>query len=308
MSAAKRYLFVYEFDTVELKGKAILDTELARTFLTIVAAGNFAGAADRLNVTPSTVSARIFALEELLGRRLFVRNKAGASLTPAGRQFQKHASTLVRTVAQARQDVGVPRGFAAALTVGGRFALWERLLQRWLPAMREAAPEVSIRAEVGFEDDLMLGLVEGRLDFAVMYTPQSRPGLKVEPLLAEKLVLVSTSREDGPAPGPGYVHVDWGPEFDAKHSARFPDFAGPALSVNTGWLGLQHILAVGGSGYFQERLVRGLAAEGRLVLHADAPVFELPAYVVYSEEDASSALAPALHALRRVAAAAGEAP
>ena len=279
-----------------------MDVELARTFLGIVEAGSFAGAAEGLNVTQTTVSARIRSLESRLGRRLFVRNKAGAALTAAGRQFQKHASTLVRTVAQARQDVGVPRGFEAALTVGGRFALWEQLLQRWLPAMQEAAPAVSIRAEVGFEDDLMLGLVEGRLDFAVMYTPQSRPGLKVESLLDEKLVLVSTSPESGPEPGPDYVHVDWGPEFDAKHSARFPDFVGPALSVNTGWLGLQHILAVGGSGYFQERLVRDLVAEGRLALHANAPTFELPAYVVHSAEDASSALDIALQTLRRIAA------
>jgi DNA-binding transcriptional LysR family regulator len=278
-----------------------MDTEQARTFLAIVTAGSFAGAADRLNVTPSTVSARIFALEELLGCRLFVRNKAGAVLTASGRQFQKHASTLVRTVAQARQDVGIPRGFQAALTVGGRFGLWEQLLQGWLPAMRQAAPEVSIRGEVGFEDDLMLGLVEGRLDFAVMYTPQSRPGLRVEPLLEEKLVLVSTSRDGGPEPGPGYVHVDWGPEFDAKHSARFPDYAGPALSLNTGWLALQHIMAVGGSGYFQERLVRGLVAEGRLVLHEDAPTFALPAYVVHSADEASKALNLALQTLRRIA-------
>lgn len=297
----KRYLLHNEFDVFELRA-APLDTEQARTFLTIVAAGSFAGAADRLNVTPSTVSARIAALEELLGCRLFVRNKAGAVLTAAGRQFQKHASALVRTVAQARRDVGVPHGFSAALTVGGRFALWEQLLQRWLPAMREAAPEVSIRAEVGFEDDLMLGLVEGRLDLAVMYTPQSRPGLKVEPLLAEKLVLVATSPAFGPEPGSAYVHVDWGPEFDAKHSARYPDFAGAALSVNTGWLGLQHILAVGGSGYFQERLVRPLVEAGRLALLADAPGFELPAYAVYSADDRSQALATALRTLRRIAA------
>src|SRR5690606_26667935 len=92
-----------------------VDTELARTFLTIVAAGSFAGAADRLNVTASTVSSRIAQLEEQLRCRLFVRNKAGATLTAAGRQFQKHASMLVRTVAQARQDVGVPRGFESAL-------------------------------------------------------------------------------------------------------------------------------------------------------------------------------------------------
>ena len=79
-----------------------MDTELARTFLTVVATGNFVSAAERLHVTQSTVSARIHALEEQLGCTLFVRNKAGTTLTPAGRQFQKHASTLVRTVEQAR--------------------------------------------------------------------------------------------------------------------------------------------------------------------------------------------------------------
>ena len=54
-----------------------METELARTFLTVVAAGNFVSAADRLHVTQSTVSARIHTLEEQLGCSLFVRNKAG---------------------------------------------------------------------------------------------------------------------------------------------------------------------------------------------------------------------------------------
>src|SRR3546814_1109765 len=88
---------------------------------------------------------------------------------------------------QARHDVGVPRGFRAALTVGGRFGLWEQFLLRWLPLMRESAPDISVRAEIGLEADLMPGLVEGRLDIGVMYTPQSRPGLKVEPLFEERL-------------------------------------------------------------------------------------------------------------------------
>ncbi|MGH6903755.1 MAG: LysR family transcriptional regulator, partial [Geminicoccaceae bacterium] len=55
-----------------------METELARTFLTVVAAGNFISAAERLHVTQSTVSARIHTLEEQLGSSLFVRNKAGA--------------------------------------------------------------------------------------------------------------------------------------------------------------------------------------------------------------------------------------
>lgn len=279
-----------------------METELARTFLTVIAEGNFIKASERLHLTQSTVSARIRLLEEQLGCRLFVRNKGGTALTPSGREFQKHASTLVRTVEQARQDVGVPRGFAGALTIGARIGLWEGLLSHWLPAMRRVAPEISIRAEIGFEPDLMQGLVEGRLDIAVMYTPQSRPGLKVERLLAERLILVTT-RPDARTPSdPGYVLIDWGPEFIARHGASFPDFAGPAITANIGWLGLTHILAAGGSGYFPERLVRPHMEAGSLVLCEDAPDFTLPAYSVWAANDDNPALPRALSELERIAA------
>ena len=287
-----------------------MDTELARTFLTIIAAGNFISAAERLHVTQSTVSARVRTLEDQLGCTLFVRNKAGTNLTPAGRQFQKHAATLLRTLEQARHDVGVPQGFRAALAIGGRFGLWEQLLLKWLPLMRTMAPDVSLRAEIGMESELMQGLVEGRLDIGVMYTPQSRPGLKVEPLLEERLVLISSDTSSDAArlaePGPDYVYVDWGPEFYAKHSASFPDIAGPALTASIGWIGLQHILENGGAGYFPLRLVRPHLESGRLVRPAGAPEFSLPAYVVYATESDPDLLEKALGAIHRVAAAEAE--
>ena len=279
-----------------------MDTELARTFLTVVTAGNFIGAAERLHVTQSTVSARIQTLEEQLGCKLFVRNKAGTTLTPAGRQFQKHAGTLVRTVEQARQDVGVPRGFRAALTVGGRFGLWEQLLLRWLRRMRETAPDISIRAEIGFESDLMQGLVEGRIDIGVMYTPQSRPGLKVELLLEETLLLVSTDKAGTVEPCSDYVYIDWGPEFYARHNTSFPEFIGPAVTANIGWLGLRHILENGGSGYFPARLVRPYLDAGRLTSSQAAPVFSLPAYVVYPADFDADVFGVALAAIRDLAA------
>ncbi len=279
-----------------------MDTELARTFLTVVSAGNFVSAAAQLNVTQSTVSARIHNLEEQLGCILFVRNKAGTTLTPSGRQFQKHASTLVRTVELARHDVGVPQGFRAALTVGGRFGLWEQLLLRWLPLMRSSAPDISLRAEVGFEPELMQGLVEGRLDIGVMYAPQSRPGLTVEPLLEERLILVSTDPEGLPQPGRDYVYIDWGPEFYARHSAAFPDFVGAALTANVGWLGLQHLLANGGSGYFPARLVRPYLAQGRLTHLRGALEFSQPTYLVYPAEADATIFGPALAGMRVLAA------
>lgn len=279
-----------------------METELARTFLTVVAAGNFISAADRLHVTQSTVSARIRTLEEQLACTLFVRNKAGTVLTPAGRQFQKHAASLVRTVEQARQDVGVPMGYRAVLAVGGRVGLWENLLLRWLLLMQETAPDVSLRAEIGFEEDLMQRLIEGRIDIGVMYTPQSRPGLRVELLLEDRLVFVSSFPTSEPNPGKGYVYIDWGPEFYAKHSVSFPEFVSAGLLVNIGWLGLQHILENGGSGYFPVRLVRSHLENGRLHVVRNAPEFRHPAYVVYSREAEGDLVSTAVAGMRQVAA------
>lgn len=279
-----------------------MDTELARTFLAVIAGGSFVAAAQRLHVTQSTVSTRIQRLEETLGAELFVRNKAGTTLTPAGQQFQRHASLLTRTVEQARQEIGIASGYRATLTVGGRMGLWEGLLLRWLPIFAALAPDVAVRAIIGFEEDLMQAMVEGRADIGVMYTPHARPGLRIEPLLEEQLVLVST-REDPPAePGPDYVYVDWGPEFFAHHSLAFPNFTGAALTVNIGWLGLQRILVHGGTGYFPTRLIRDDELAGRLHRVAAAPEFRLPSYLCFSPNGDADPLALALETIRRVAA------
>src|SRR4030065_358540 len=122
-----------------------------RTFLTGPATGNFGAAANRLHITQSTVSARIHTLETTLGARLFQRGRNGAELTPAGKRFMRHAKHLVRTVEQARHDVGLPHGFRDVLTLSGRIALWEGVLPRWVAWVREAAPGVLPRHEIGLE-------------------------------------------------------------------------------------------------------------------------------------------------------------
>jgi DNA-binding transcriptional LysR family regulator len=278
-----------------------MDTELARTFLTVIARGNFISAADQLHVSQSTVSTRIHTLEDQLGCILFVRNKAGTTLTSAGRQFQRHAATLVRTIEQARHDIGIPEGFGNSLVVGGRIGLWEEFLLKWLQMLREARPEISIRAESSLEPELMQGLIDGRIDIGVMYTPQSRPGLKLEQLFEEKLVMVSTDSKGKPEPQPGYVYIDWGPEFYARHSACFPNFGGPPLTANIGWLGLQHVLKNGGSGYFPMRIIRPHLKTKRLTLIGNAPEFSMPAYAVYPVDCDRDLFGIVLELMHRVA-------
>jgi DNA-binding transcriptional LysR family regulator len=277
-----------------------MDTELARTFLTVAATGNFVAAASRLHITQSTVSTRVQTLEAALGARLFQRGRNGAELTAAGRRFLRHAKNLVRTVEQARHDVGLPRGFRDVLTLSGRIALWEGFLPHWAAWMRTAAPDVSLRMEIGFEADIMQSLVEGTVDIGVMYTPATRSGLAVEPLFDESLLLVTSDLARG-WPDSEYIHVDWGPEFHAQFGEHYPDAGPPALLANVGWLGVQHLLAYGGSGYYPVRLVRQHLAAGRLWRVPHSPMFRLPAWMVYPRDAVSPALKRALDGLRQLA-------
>ncbi|MDT8406634.1 MAG: LysR family transcriptional regulator [Methylococcales bacterium] len=277
-----------------------MDIDQIKTFLSVAANGSFLEAANRLYVTQSTVSMRIQRLEAYLGVRLFVRNRAGASLTLPGKRFLRHAKSLLLTLEQARHDIGLPSRFRASVTISARIALWENLLPRWLGEIRRKVPDISIRSDIGFEEDLMRGLIEGSIDIGMMYTPQHNPGLQIEHLFDETLVLL-TSDPSRPWPNDDYIYVDWGPGFYAQHSHSYPDLERPAQVVNIGWLGVQLVLHNGGSCFLPIRLAEPLLANGKLFPVANSPRFALPAYMVATNDGNPERLQPILQYLRGLA-------
>ena len=194
-----------------------MNIEHIKTFLEIAATGNFNRAAERLNVTQSTASARIKTLEDRLDRVLFLRGRNGATLTAAGRRFHRYALSAVRAWEQARQETALPEGYRAYLGLGSQVSLWERLILKWIPWMRQEAPDVALRLEADYSDSLMRRLSEGLLDIGVMYLPRTASGLVIEKLLEERLVLVATSRRSITTGWrDDYVFVDWGTDYRAN--------------------------------------------------------------------------------------------
>lgn len=261
-----------------------MDIDRARTFLEIVHCGSFLRAADRLHVTQTTVSARIRTLEEELGRQLFVRNRNGAQLTPAGREFERYAQSFVQIWERARHQLAIPSGRTSVVALGGELSLWNPLLLDWLVWMKQAKPEIAIHAHVGVPDQLLDQLRTGVLDIAILYAPKLLPGFRVEILQEEQLVLVRTVAKDGkPDAASTYVYVDWGPLFAAQHDASSTAFGEPGLFVGLGPLGLSYILRAGGMGYFRRGVVAPLIAAGELKMFEGAPEFTYPVYAVYPE-------------------------
>lgn len=273
-----------------------MDIDLARTFLEIIRSGSFMAAAERLHITQTAVTARVQNLEGQLGCSLFVRNRGGARLTEHGERFVGHASQLVQTWEAARRELPLPVGTDDLLALGCETSLWNPLMANWLGRLRRQQPGMAITAEVNEPRVLHEKLQHGVLDAALVHQPEYWPGMQVEHLLEEKLIMVRTVAREGP-----YVYVDWGDDFRRQHDGALPHLARPGLILNLGPLALHYLLEYGGSGYFRTRVVQRPLEEGRLERVQDMPEFSYPVYLVYPRAKQGGLLTGALAVLRELA-------
>lgn len=273
-----------------------MDIDLARTFLEIIRSGSFIATAERLHFTQTAVTARVHNLEEQLGCRLFVRNRAGARLTDDGQRFVAYATQLVQTWEAARRDLPLSQSGDKLLTLGSEVSLCNPLMLAWAQRLRQGLASHAIRLEVASGEELQKKLDLGVLDAALVHQPEYWPGLQVEQLLEEKLIQVVQTQN--PAP---YLYVDWGPAFRKQHNQALPECSRAALSFSLGPLALQYLVQCGGRGYFRTRVVQRYLDEGILKRVEQAPEFSYPIYLVHARASESPALTKAIELLREIA-------
>lgn len=279
-----------------------MDVDVARTFLEVVRTGSFVAAAGNLNLTQTAVSARIRVLEAELKRPVFIRNKAGARLTPAGEHFLRFATNMVQIWERARHAVALPPGRETVVTIGAELSLWSPLLRHLLLWMRRECPELAVKTQIANMQTLIDQVQSGALDVAVVYGAAKRPGIIAELLFQEKLVLVRTTPTKTRLRPEQHIYVDWGEDFAASYQAAFPDYPNPVVSISYGPLALDYILATGGSGYFRKGFVRPYLEDGRLALVPNSPEFEYSAYAVHSVQADEGVMARMRSGLRAAAA------
>lgn len=76
-----------------------------RYFVAVAEELNFRRAAERLHISQPPLSLQIKTLEEVVGGKLFERNKQHVFLTPAGLVFLKHARHVLDEADKARMSV-----------------------------------------------------------------------------------------------------------------------------------------------------------------------------------------------------------
>ena len=160
-------------------------------FIAIADTLSFNRAAQRLNVSQSTLTSQIVSLEESLGLQLFERSRSGTLLTTVGRELHPNALKVIEEF-QGFVDraESMTRGPAGTYRLGVTPTLGPYLLPYVLPALhtRYGALRLSVREDA--PRSLEAGLASGKHDLILTALPVDDSRLTVAPLFREPLKLI----------------------------------------------------------------------------------------------------------------------
>lgn len=251
-----------------------MQPELVETFLDLVDTRSFHRSAERLGVTQSTVSTRIAALESDLGVRLFVRSRAGTELTTEGLKFAPHARALRVAWAEARRAV-TPMGEAAlSLRIGIQNDLAADRIGDWVQGFRRALPHCAFYIGPDYSAQMCRDIAEGRLDFAVLFTPHPGPDLHFTTLGEARYRLVSSDTDRRAELRPDrYIRANYAPAFAAAHAAMLPEMGDATLASGQSAAVAGMLTSLGGAAFVPEETARTLVAQAGFRLVSDvAPI------------------------------------
>ena len=161
-----------------------------RAYRSIVEAGSFTRAAERLGTTHTSLSRQIGQLERELGARLLNRNSRGLTPTEAGARYYLDCVDILDRLDIARQrvkgDAGSPSGL---LRVSLPHAIGALELGQWLPGFLQRHP--GIRLDLSC-DDRAVDLIKGGFDMAIRISgPLADSTLAARELAVSERVLVA---------------------------------------------------------------------------------------------------------------------
>lgn len=145
---------------------------------------SFTRAANEIHITQGAVSHQILGLEAQLGVPLFVRKKAGLTLTSAGRAYWVEISPALRQIERATQDLVTSKGNGGALNLSVASTFGSYWLIPRLSGFVSAHPEITLNlsTHVGPVD-----FSSSSHDAAIEFCEGAAPGLHAE--LVSPLVL-----------------------------------------------------------------------------------------------------------------------
>ncbi|NDJ61060.1 MAG: LysR family transcriptional regulator [Chloroflexi bacterium] len=134
-------------------------------FSTVVQAGSFSAAAERLYMTQSAVSQHIHDLEARLGTPLFKRGRRGVTLTVAGEKLHTYTQQILRLVAEAERAVTTVENLTSGhLQIGATPGVSTYLLPEWLQSFQQRYPRLTIALATDITARVVADVLDYKLD------------------------------------------------------------------------------------------------------------------------------------------------
>ena len=138
-------------------------------FVAVAEERNFSRAAQRIPIAQPAISQQIHRLESELSEKLFVRDRRGTRLTPAGEALLPHARATLASAEHAREAVAALSGLLTGrLAFGFVQPLPDRRLAGLLGAFHRQHPGIELRLIEDETDALLAALATGELDAALI--------------------------------------------------------------------------------------------------------------------------------------------
>ena len=145
----------------------MFDPRLLRAFVSIVDAGSFTLAAERLHMTQSTISQQLARLEDAVGKPLIDRQSRPLQLTASGEQLIRYARRILALQLEAQQILDDPTG-----TIPIRIGLPEDIMNAEmaliLASFTQANPNVRLEVTSGLSRELMESYRNGQFDIVIV--------------------------------------------------------------------------------------------------------------------------------------------
>jgi DNA-binding transcriptional LysR family regulator len=162
-----------------------------RYFLAVADELHFGRAAERLHITQPPLTVAVRRLERELGVRLFDRTTRRVTLTAAGQAFKERTQAAVADLDDAAGDVAdVAAGKSGKIRVGFVSSASYTVVPEAIRAFRQQRPRVDLVLHPLTSGEQIEQLLDGNLDVGLIRDPGDVPGLKLELLSAEDLVVV----------------------------------------------------------------------------------------------------------------------
>lgn len=145
----------------------MFDPRLLRAFVTIIEAGSFTLAAERLHMTQSTVSQQLARLEQAVGKQLIDRNARPLQLTSAGEYLISYARRILALQQEAQNVLGDPTG-TIPIHIGLPEDIMNTDMALALSAFSKQHRSIRLDVTAGLSRDLMEGYRNGQFDLVIV--------------------------------------------------------------------------------------------------------------------------------------------